>query len=45
VRDGAEPRSGGASGLRAVRVLEALQRSLETGGTAQALEPAATPRG
>ena len=45
VRDGAEPRSGGASGLRAVRVLEALQRSLETGGTAQTLEPAATPRG
>jgi predicted dehydrogenase len=29
VRDGAEPRSGGASGLRVVRVLEELQRSLE----------------
>jgi predicted dehydrogenase len=29
VRDGAEPRSGGESGLRVVRVLEALQRSLE----------------
>jgi predicted dehydrogenase len=29
VRDGAEPRSGGASGVRVVRVLEALQRSLE----------------
>jgi len=29
IRDGAEPRSGGESGLRVVRVLEALQRSLE----------------
>jgi predicted dehydrogenase len=29
VRDGGEPRSGAASGLRVVRVLEALQRSLE----------------
>ena len=29
VRDGAEPRSGGQAGLRVVRVLEALQRSLE----------------
>jgi predicted dehydrogenase len=29
VRDGAEPRSGAASGLRVVRVLEALERSLE----------------
>jgi predicted dehydrogenase len=29
VRDGAEPRSGGESGLRVVRVLEGLQRSLE----------------
>ena len=29
VRDGAEPRSGAESGLRVVRVLEALQRSLE----------------
>jgi predicted dehydrogenase len=28
VRDGVEPRSGGESGLRVVRVLEALQRSL-----------------
>jgi predicted dehydrogenase len=28
VRDGVEPRSGGASGLRVVRVLEALERSL-----------------
>src|SRR5205814_1447697 len=29
VREGAEPRSGPGSGLRVVRVLEALQRSLE----------------
>jgi predicted dehydrogenase len=29
VRDGQEPRSGGRSGLQVVRVLEALQRSLE----------------
>ena len=29
VRDGGEPRSGAASGLRVVRVLESLQRSLE----------------
>jgi predicted dehydrogenase len=29
IADGAEPRSGGESGLRVVRVLEALQRSLE----------------
>jgi predicted dehydrogenase len=29
VRDGAEPRSGGDAGLRVVRVLERLQRSLE----------------
>jgi predicted dehydrogenase len=29
VRDGAEPRSGAEAGLRVVRVLEALQRSLE----------------
>jgi len=45
VRHGREPRSGPASGLRAVRVLEALQRSLEAGGAPQALEPAAAPRG
>jgi predicted dehydrogenase len=32
VRDGAEPQSGAASGVRVVRVLEALQRSLEGGG-------------
>jgi predicted dehydrogenase len=29
IRDGGEPRSGGRSGLRVVRVLETLQRSLE----------------
>jgi predicted dehydrogenase len=29
VRDGSEPRSGGEAGLRVVRVLESLQRSLE----------------
>ena len=41
VRDGRESRApAGASGLRAVRVLEALQRSLEAGGVPQALEPA-----
>jgi predicted dehydrogenase len=45
VRGGREPRSGPASGLRAVRVLEALQRSLETGGVPQALQAAAAPRG
>jgi predicted dehydrogenase len=43
VRDGAEPRSGGAGGLRAVRVLEALQRSLDAGGVPQALDPVAAP--
>jgi predicted dehydrogenase len=40
VRTGTEPRSGAASGLRAVRVLEALQRSLESGGTPQRLQTA-----
>ena len=40
VRTGAEPRSGAVSGLRAVRVLEALQRSLEAGGTPQKLQAA-----
>jgi predicted dehydrogenase len=38
VRTRTEPPSGGASGLRVVRVLEALQRSLEAGGTSQRLE-------
>jgi predicted dehydrogenase len=37
IRDGAEPRSGVDSGLRVVRVLEALQRSVEAGGAAQRL--------
>ena len=37
VRDGAEPRSGGESGLRVVRVLEGLQRSLEEASRAAAL--------
>jgi predicted dehydrogenase len=45
VRERSEPRSGAAGGLRAVRVLEALQRSLDAGGVPQALEPAAAPRG
>ena len=34
VRDGAEPRSGGEQGLRVVRVLEALQHSLEASSRA-----------
>jgi predicted dehydrogenase len=38
VRDGREPRSGAESGLRVVRVLEALQRSLS--GSRNRLEPA-----
>jgi predicted dehydrogenase len=37
VRDGAEPRSGPESGLRVVRVLEALQRSLEGSSRAAAI--------
>jgi predicted dehydrogenase len=45
VRTGGRPRSDGESGLRAVRVLEALQASLRSGGEAQRLEPAvAGPR-
>ena len=41
VRDGARAAlRAAASGLRAVRVLEALQRSLDAGGVPQALEPA-----
>jgi predicted dehydrogenase len=46
VASGAEPRSGAVSGLRTVRVLEALQRSLEAGGEPVAVagvEPAARP--
>jgi predicted dehydrogenase len=38
LRDHTEPLSGPQSGLRAVRVLEALQRSLSSGGVAQRLE-------
>jgi predicted dehydrogenase len=38
VRTGAEPRSGAGSGLRVVRVLDALQRSLEAGGVAERLQ-------
>jgi predicted dehydrogenase len=40
VRTGSEPRSGADSGVRAVRVLEALQRSLDAGGSPQRLEAA-----
>lgn len=39
VRGDAEPRTGGAEGLRVVRVLEGLQESLDTGGEAVALAP------
>jgi predicted dehydrogenase len=41
VRTGSEPRSGATSALRTVRVLEALQRSLDAGGLPQRLEVAA----
>lgn len=37
VRDGSEPRSGGRSGLRVVRVLEELQRSLDGSSRAAAV--------
>jgi predicted dehydrogenase len=37
VRDGVRPRSDGASGLRVVRVLDALQRSLEESSRAAAV--------
>jgi predicted dehydrogenase len=37
ITDGGEPRSGGESGLRVVRVLEALQRSLEESSRAAAV--------
>jgi predicted dehydrogenase len=37
IADGGEPRSGGESGLRVVRVLEALQRSLEESSRAAAV--------
>jgi predicted dehydrogenase len=39
VRSGSMPQSGAASALRVVRVLEALQRSLDSGGAVQRLEP------
>ena len=42
VREGRQPRSDGASGLRVVRVLEALQLSLTAGGTAVRLEAQGT---
>lgn len=41
LRSGAQPRTGGASGARAVGVLEALQASLDAGGAPQALAAAA----
>jgi len=37
IRMGTRPRTDGSSGVRVVRVLEALQRSLEVGGATQAL--------
>jgi predicted dehydrogenase len=40
IRTGARPRSDGVSGLRVVRVLEQLQRSLETDASAAAAPPA-----
>jgi predicted dehydrogenase len=40
VAGGVEPRTGSASAIRTVRVLEALQRSLDAGGAVQRLEPA-----
>jgi predicted dehydrogenase len=38
LRQNSEPRSGAQSGVRAVRVLEALQRSLDSGGVIQRVE-------
>ncbi|MEX0972465.1 MAG: Gfo/Idh/MocA family oxidoreductase [Solirubrobacterales bacterium] len=43
VRGGGRPRADGASGVRVVRVLEALQLSLETGGSAVELEARVAP--
>jgi predicted dehydrogenase len=43
VSTGSEPRSGATSGLRTVRVLEALQRSLDAGGVP--IQPAAATAG
>jgi len=46
VRTGAVPRSDGASGLRVVGVLEALQRSLDaSAGSAERAQPAEAPGG
>ncbi len=39
LRSGAAPRTGGREGLRVVRVLEALQRSLDAGGETVAIAP------
>jgi predicted dehydrogenase len=39
VRDGTEPRSGGEVGLRVVRVLEQLQRSLDLGSPVEPVAP------
>jgi predicted dehydrogenase len=41
VRSGSTPQSGSESALRVVRVLEALQQSLDSGGSVQQLEPSA----
>jgi predicted dehydrogenase len=43
LRDGTTPRTGGLEGLRVVRVLEALQESLDAGGETVALAPRETP--
>lgn len=43
VRDGSRPRTGGIDGVRVVRVLEALQRSLEAEGSAVGLEARGAP--
>jgi predicted dehydrogenase len=45
VRDGQTPRSDGASGARVVRVLEALQASLDSGGAPQPVGVAASAAG
>jgi predicted dehydrogenase len=39
VREGSEPRSGGEVGLRVVRVLEQLQRSLDLGSPVEPVAP------
>jgi predicted dehydrogenase len=45
LRDGSTPRSAGRSGARVVRVLEALQASLDAGGAAQPVGAAAAASG